>query len=150
MEPNFSLVESGDLQPSRALAIVSGSRGQDGSYLRELIGPNRSLGCINPYSKFDVMPTKNEVAIDLGEKSSVLALLMETQPHAIFHLAARHGPSNSMTFHKEDIDAMRRVHVESTQNLLEAIESLGLDTHLVVAGSSRVFSPTENRSRINE
>lgn len=150
MEPNFSLVESGDLQPSRALAIVSGSRGQDGSYLRELIGPSKSLGCINPYSKFDFMPTKNEVAIDLGEKSSVLALLMETQPQSIFHLAARHGPSNSMTFHKEDIDAMRRVHVDSTQNLLEAIESLGLDTHLVVAGSSRVFSPTENRRRVNE
>jgi GDPmannose 4,6-dehydratase len=132
------------------VALVTGSRGQDGSYLRDLVGQDKSVGCINPFNRVAYKPAKNEVAIDLGEKSGVLDLLRETQPRFVFHLAAKHGPSNEMTFYKEDIEAMRRIHVESTRNLLEAIDSLGLDTHLVVAGSSRIFSANEHRTRINE
>jgi GDPmannose 4,6-dehydratase len=150
MESNFSLVERRGEQPKRVLAIVTGSRGQDGSYLRELVGSSKSIGCINPQLKFGAVPAKNEVAIDLGDKSSVMALLRHTQPKSIFHLAAKHGPSTRMTFEPEDIDAMREVHVQSTQNLLEAIETLGLNTHLIVAGSSRIFTPTEKRTRVDE
>jgi GDP-D-mannose dehydratase len=55
-----------------------------------------------------------------------------------------------MTFEKEDRAEMQRLHVDATRNFLEAIELLGLDTHLVVAGSSRIFSPTEEITRVSE
>ena len=138
------------LPPNQGVAIVTGSRGQDGSYLRDLVGSARSIGCVNPKSTNRGMLAKNEVAIDLGDKNSVMELLEQTRPAYIYHLAARHGPSGMMSFEEDDIYAMRRIHVESTRNLLECVESLGLDTHLVIAGSSRIFSPTSRRTEIDE
>lgn len=135
---------------ARRLSIVTGSRGQDGSYLRDLLGHDKSIGCVNPNSISRGPGLVNELAIDLGNKDSVLELLRNTRPKSIFHLAARHGPSTKMTFEKEDLEEMQRLHVAATKNFLEAIELLGLDTHLVVAGSSRIFSPREKITRISE
>ena len=129
---------------------MTGSRGQDGSYLRDLLGYDKSIGCINPASDSGRSSLRNEVSVDLGDKASVLELLRETRPKSIFHLAAQHGPSTKMTFEKEDREAMRRTHVDATRNFLEAIEALRLDTHLVVAGSSRIFTATEEVTSISE
>jgi len=137
-------------QPTPELSIITGSRGQDGSYLRDLIGYEKSVGCVNPKQKSSKDLSRNEVSIDLGDKTAVLDLLDQTQPTAIFHLAAKHGPSTKMSYDREDVSAMKRIHVEATRNFLECIDELGLDTHLVVAGSSRVFTPTEKRTRVNE
>lgn len=134
----------------QGISIVTGSRGQDGSYLRDLLGYDKSIGCINPVSESGSSSLRNEVSVDLADKASVLELLRETRPKSIFHLAARHGPSTKMTFGKEDTEAMRRTHVDATRNFLEAIETLRLDTHLVVAGSSRIFTATEEVTRISE
>jgi GDPmannose 4,6-dehydratase len=142
--------QNGSEHSASGPSIVTGSRGQDGSYLRDLIGYDKSIGCINPSSNSRGALLANEFSIDLGDRNSVLELLRITRPKSIFHLAARHGPSTKMTFEKEDIEAMQRLHVEATRNFLEAIESLGLDTHLVVAGSSRIFSPTEEITKISE
>lgn len=142
--------ENGSEPSDRGLSIVTGSRGQDGSYLRDLLGHDKSIGCINPNSISKGHALANEFSIDLGDKDSVFELLRNTRPESIFHLAARHGPSTKMTFEKEDLEEMQRLHVEATRNFLEAIESLGLDTHLVVAGSSRIFSPTERATRVSE
>ncbi len=137
-------------QPSVGLAIVTGSRGQDGSYLRDLLGYEKSIGCINPRQKLkNGLPTR-EIAIDLGDKEQVFELLKMTRPSSVFHLAAKHGPSTTMTYAPEDVSDMRRLHVDATQNFLEGIEKLGLDTHLVVAGSSRVFTPTSQVTMVNE
>jgi GDPmannose 4,6-dehydratase len=138
-------------EPSaHSLSIVTGSRGQDGSYLRDLIGHDKSIGCINPNSISRARALVNEFQVDLGNKDSVLDLLSNTRPKSIFHLAARHGPSTKMTFGEEDLGEMKKLHVDATRNLLEAIEVLGLGTHLIVAGSSRIFSPTEEITRVSE
>lgn len=136
--------------PLSVAALVTGSSGQDGSYLRDLIGQDKCVGCVNPNSVQAGLTRSNEVSIDLGDKKEVLELLREIRPKSIFHLAARHGPSTSMTFEKNDIESMRRLHVDATRNFLEAIETLRLDTHLVVAGSSRIFSPTERVTEVSE
>jgi GDPmannose 4,6-dehydratase len=142
--------ENGGEPSACGLSIVTGSRGQDGSYLRDLIGHDKSIGCINPNSISKGHAIANEFSIDLGDKDSVFELLRNTRPESIFHLAARHGPSTKMTFEKEDLAQMQRLHVDATRNFLQAIESLGLDTHLVVAGSSRIFCPTEKITRVSE
>jgi|LakMenEpi03Aug12_release.lakeMendotaPanAssembly.Ray.scaffolds.fasta_scaffold149431_2 GDPmannose 4,6-dehydratase len=149
----FSLVNGEPnerLQLTPGLAIVTGSRGQDGSYLRDLIGQRRSIGCVNPRQNSTNRLSNNEISIDLGDKTAVFDLLSRIRPTAIFHLAAKHGPSTRMTYDRDDILAMKRIHVEATRNFLECIDELGLDTHLVVAGSSRVFTPTTGRTRVNE
>jgi GDPmannose 4,6-dehydratase len=137
-------------QPTPEISIITGSRGQDGSYLRDLIGHEKSVGCVNPKQKSSKDLSRNEVSIDLGDKTAVLDLLSQIRPTAIFHLAAKHGPSTKMTYDREDVSAMKRIHVEATRNFLESIDELGLDTHLVVAGSSRIFTPTARITRINE
>ena len=129
------------LYPSTGLVIVTGSRGQDGSYLRDLIGHTRTIGCINPRDTNGRDLSQNEISIDLGDKREVLDLLRLTRPTAVFHLAAKHGPSTKMTFDRDTVLEMKKIHVQATRNFLECIEKLGLDTHLVVAGSSRVFTP---------
>jgi len=137
-------------QPTPGIAVVTGSRGQDGSYLRDLIGHKRSIGCVNPKKNSTNGLSNNEISIDLGDKTAVFDLLSQIRPTAIYHLAAKHGPSTKMTYDREDISAMKRIHVEATRNFLECIDELGLDTHLVVAGSSRVFTPTDKTTRVNE
>jgi GDPmannose 4,6-dehydratase len=153
MNNPLSIVDSRPDERNHAsprLAIVTGSRGQDGSYLRDLIGFEKTLGCINPKQKSTNGHFRNEISIDLGDKKVVLDLLKQIRPKSIFHLAAKHGPSTKMTYEPEDVLAMNRLHVEATKNFLESIDQLGLDTHLVVAGSSRVFTPIASKTRINE
>ena len=148
-----SIANSGDgegKQASSGVAIVTGSRGQDGSYLRDLIGYEHTLGCINPKHYTPNGISRNEISIDLSDKNKVLDLLSQIRPKSIFHLAAKHGPSTKMTYDREDILAMKRIHVDATRNFLESIEELSLDTHLVVAGSSRLFTPKDRITRVNE
>jgi len=140
--------ERSDASPG--IAIVTGSTGQDGSYLRDLIGHEKTVGCINPKQKSSNTLSGKEISIDLGDKKSVLDLLSQIRPTSIFHLAAKLGPSTKMTYNPEDIMAMNRIHVDATRNFLECIDELGLDTHLVVAGSSRVFTPTKSITVVTE
>jgi GDPmannose 4,6-dehydratase len=134
----------------QGLALVTGSRGQDGSYLRDLLGQEKTIGCINPRTSSKGQINESEISIDLGDKGAVLDLLKNTRPSSIFHLAARHGPSTKMPFEREDLELMKRLHVDATRNFLEAIDKLNLDTHLVVAGSSRIFTPVGEITRISE
>ena len=132
------------------LSIITGSRGQDGSYLRDLLGHDKTIGCINPHTSLRERKAFNEVCIDLSDKVSVTELLKASRPSRIFHMAARHGSSKNMTYEKEDIEMMQKLHVDTTRNFLEAIESLRLDTHLIVAGSSRIFTPSKEITWISE
>ncbi len=153
MNDSLSIANGGTAGRSGAspgIAIVTGSKGQDGSYLRDLIGHQQTVGCINPKQKSSNTQSGKEISIDLGDKRSVLDLLSQIRPTSIFHLAAKHGPSTKMTYNPEDIMAMNRIHVHATRNFLECIDDLGLETHLVVAGSSRVFTPTKSITVVNE
>ena len=131
-------------------AIVTGSRGQDGTYLRELLGYENTIGIINPNRESNQQPNFQEYSLDFSDRDMVFDVLESVHPKSIFHLAAKHGPSTRMTYSQDDISAMKRIHVESTRYMLEAIEKLGLDTHLVVAGSSRIFTPHKDLSEVNE
>jgi GDPmannose 4,6-dehydratase len=132
------------------LSIITGSRGQNGSYLRDLLGHDKTIGCINPHTSSRERKAFNEVCVDLGDKDSVTELLNAIRPTTIFHMAARHGSSTNMTYEKEDIEMMQKLHVDATRNFLEGIESLRLDTHLIVAGSSRIFTPSKEITMIAE
>ena len=124
----------------KRLSLVTGSRGQDGSYLRELIGIDRSIGIINPQTKKETTKkVPGELSIDLSDYKAVLEILTRFQPDTIFHLAASHGPSGQMTYSSQDKELMHKVHVLGTQNLLRASLELKLDTNVVLAGSKRIF-----------
>ena len=125
---------------SQAKVLVTGSRGQDGSYLREFVGLENSLGIINPYSPSINPPAgPGELEMDISEYQRVRELLDAIRPKRIFHLAAWHGPSGQMAYSREDKERMRNTHVIGTRNILRAMVELELDTHLVVAGSSRIY-----------
>jgi GDPmannose 4,6-dehydratase len=120
--------------------IVTGSRGQDGSYLREFVGLENSVGIVNPRSMRSGNPSSSrELTIDISDYGQVRELLEAIRPKEIFHLAAWHGPSGQMTYSQEDKELMQRIHVAGTTNILRGLVELELDTHLVVAGSSRIY-----------
>ena len=120
--------------------IVTGSRGQDGSYLREFVGLENSLGLVNPRSLRSGNPLgPTELTMDIFDYGQVRKLLEAVRPREIFHLAAWHGPSGQMTYSQDDKELMQKVHVIGTRNILRGLVELELDTHLVVAGSSRIY-----------
>ena len=145
-----NFVDIVDYRHTPRLSLITGSRGQDGSYLRDLLGHDKTIGCINPTTRLSGREGFNELCIDLSDKGSVTDLLRTIRPSSIFHLAARHGSSTNMTFEKEDIEMMQKLHIDATRNFLEGIESLRLDTHLIVAGSSRIFTPSKEITWIAE
>ena len=89
MNDSLSIVSGGHAERSDAspgIAIVTGSKGQDGSYLRDLIGHEQTVGCINPKQKSSNTDSGKEISIDLGDKRLVLDLLSQIRPTSIFHL----------------------------------------------------------------
>jgi GDP-4-dehydro-6-deoxy-D-mannose reductase len=70
--------------------------------------------------------------VDLSDRSAVEQVLRETQPEAVYHLAAQSSPSESLS----DPWATICNNLEAQVNLLEAMLSVGLRPRVLVVGSS--------------
>lgn len=81
----------------------------------------------------------NLVSEDLSKKSNCFELLDSIKPQVIFHLAAVHGSSTTMSGVEENSSrAMWDCHFEITKNIVDWIR-LNSSTRLVFAGSSQIF-----------
>jgi len=104
-------------------ALVTGSRGQDGSYLVELLA-----------SKGYDLVTVHRGEIDLADGDAVLALLRESQPDEIYNLAA-------VTFQPDvwsDPVAATGTGI-AVVTLLEAMRKVAPGARLFQASSAEVF-----------
>ena len=115
-------------------AIITGSSGQDGTYLSQhlnelgyrIIGINRSAK-----------------SIDLGDTHRVFDLIKETRPHEIYHLAAFHQSSQEKML--DDLEVLRKsndIHVLATANLLEGIRRFCPSARFFFAASSHMYGRT--------
>lgn len=81
----------------------------------------------------------NLISEDLSRKSKCFELLDSIKPQVIFHLAAVHGSSTTMSGVEEaSSQAMWNCHFEITKNIVDWIK-LNPTTRLVFAGSSQIF-----------
>jgi GDP-4-dehydro-6-deoxy-D-mannose reductase len=73
---------------------------------------------------------------DIRNPGFVRQVVRETRPSYVFHLAALIAPSASL-------DALYDVNVRGTEVLLEALQETGLDSTILITGSSAVYGPVE-------
>ena len=108
------------------IAIIFGARGQDGYYLTTLL---QEQG----YTVIGVSRTANDLSTDITNYENVSALIKNTSPVYIFHLAA-----NSTTRH----DALFENHETistGTLNILEAVKNFSPRTKVFISGSGLQF-----------
>lgn len=75
----------------------------------------------------------------LFNSDSLSELISEGNFDFVFHLAAIHGPSSAPTNQGTSLELMRKVGLQPTKTMCEAIVRHSPGTRLVVAGSSQVF-----------
>jgi GDP-4-dehydro-6-deoxy-D-mannose reductase len=119
--------------------LITGAEGFLGCHLAEFLvakgltvcgtvqGDTRNLDHIK--DKLALLPC------DIVDRQRVKEVALETKPDVVFHLAAQSLPVLSW----QDPETTFRVNVMGTLHLLEAIRRAGLDSVVVVAGSSAEY-----------
>jgi len=122
-------------------ALITGANGFAGTHLVEFLlsGGWEILGLTNDLElnpELRVVPGRFILReIDIGDSNSLLRALKDFAPDHVFHLAAVTAKGVS----REAVDELFNVNVRGTQNLLfSAIES-GLNSSVVVTGSSACY-----------
>ena len=144
-------------------ALIIGSRGQDGSYLAELLESQGtrvvrigrdffpSPGFSNDYR--EIALTRSELAKKVVSSSyfrGLSDLIVLEKPSAIYHLAAHHSPSGIHLDSELDLKTMWLTSVGITATILETIFSNKIDSRVVVAGTSQMFAAVDIDLYVNE
>lgn len=114
--------------PGKPRALITGSRGFTGRYLAiELEAAGYQVfGTVHGGES----PSEFEYSVDLCDREQVHRLIEQTQPDVVAHLAAisfvAHG----------DIEAIYRVNIMGTRNLLEALANSKIKPRAVLVASS--------------
>ncbi len=130
-------------------ALITGISGQDGAYLtRHLIGLGYDvIGAIDPSRRsstwgLSYLGTLSQVELrqcNLLDLEATNALIAETQPHEVYHLAAQ--SSVSMSFKAPA--ATMSANTQPTINLLESIRTLDRSIRFYHASSSEMYGKVE-------
>lgn len=110
-------------------AIIFGSNGQDGHYLRLLL-QQHTIQCISISRKGDA------VNGDVGERIFVEEQIKRHTPAFIFHLAARSSTHHSALFENH------HTICTGTLNILEAVKEHSPKSRVFISGSAMQFKNT--------
>ena len=128
--------------------LITGIVGSGGSYLAEYIINNHPEVEVHGISRWHSTTTDNLSAIrdritvheaDLTDFGSVLAVLQEIQPNAIFHLAAHANVRASFI----TPNAVLSNNILGTSNLFEAVRRAGLDPIIQLCSTSEVYGQVD-------
>ena len=129
-------------------ALITGIAGSGGSYLAEYIVNNQPDVEVHGISRWHSTTTDNLGAIhdkvtvheaDLMDFGSVLAVLQEVQPDAIFHLAAHANVRASFI----TPNAVLSNNILGTSNLFEAVRLARLDAIIQLCSTSEVYGKVD-------
>lgn len=142
---------------ARRTALITGALGQDGSLLAELLLA-RGVNVVGVVRASSARPAVGPLAgvhwdsTDLTDPDAVRALLAEHRPSELYYLAAAHHSSQrgTATITPADRDVMCRTNFWATKTLALALLDLGLDSTLVFASSSQLYSAGTQDTRIDE
>ena len=112
--------------------------------------PQRAKKTISILPKWGGNPSDRNV--DLIDFDTCLETTGEINPDTIFHLAAVHAPShimNSSTWEATK-GATYNTHVQITQNLINSLVEMNSNAQLIVAGSSRMYTPVNATLLVDE
>ena len=139
------------MDQTRALrrVLITGIRGSGGSYLAEYIVANHPDVEVHGISRWHSTSTDNLSAIrdrvtvheaDLMDFSSVLAVLQDTQPDAIFHLAAHANVRASFA----TPNTVLSNNILGTGNLFEAVRLARLNPIIQLCSTSEVYGRVDS------
>ncbi|MDQ7090023.1 MAG: GDP-mannose 4,6-dehydratase [Methylococcales bacterium] len=114
--------------------LITGSRGFTGVYVANHF-ENAGYKVIRSVT---TQPHANEVQCDLTDKTAVNDLMVQTKPTGIIHLAAM-----SFVAHGDE-SAFYQINTVGTTNLLQAVDTAGLNPEkIIIASSANVYgNPT--------
>ncbi len=112
-------------------AVIFGSSGQDGFYLKELLH-------FNGLKTISVSRNSGDVQGDVGDFVFVEKIIQDLQPKFVFHLAA-----NSSANHKTLFDNHNAISTGSF-NILESVRNHSNSTRIFISGSALQFKNVGN------
>ena len=141
--------------------LITGGKGQDGTLLRQLLEQKgiqvfsfgRPLENFGLNSSGELLENNSsEFNIDLSNFDNCLNSIASIKPDTIFHLAAVHAPGHVMGSPEwtSNRESTYKTHVTLTNNLINAIVETNLQSQLIVAGSSRMYTPIDSTLIVNE
>ena len=120
-------------------ALITGSGGQDGSYLCDSLREDGWEICeITRHAVFQNGMKKKP--IDIRDTAAMGAIIDEFQPHQIYHLAAHHHSAEQIDY--DTIGTLRKsfqVHVDAFLGILEGVARYASKCRVFYAASSHVF-----------
>ena len=129
--------------------LITGITGSGGSYLAEHVVNNHPGVAVHGLSRWHSTTSGNNLAgvrkmvqvheSDLMDFGSILSVLKETRPDAIFHLAAYANVRASFT----TPNAVLSNNIIGTSNLLEAIRLADLDPIIQICSTSEVYGQVD-------
>ena len=129
--------------------LITGISGSGGSYLSEYLASNHPEVEIHGLSRWHSITTTDNLAAvrdsvtiheaDLLDCGSVLRVLQQSQPDAIFHLAAHANVRTSFI----TPTAVLTNNIIGTSNLFEAIRLSGLDPLVQLCSTSEVYGQVD-------
>lgn len=123
-------------------ALITGVRGQDGSYLAELLLARgyEVVGTTHRTAQGEEWRVNGSVVVlkrlDLTDHAQIKAMIGELQPDELYHLAAR--SSSSQLF--DDPIATAEINGVAAVRMLEAIREVSPKTRFCQAASSEIFA----------
>ncbi|MCM3225579.1 NAD-dependent epimerase/dehydratase family protein [Terribacillus saccharophilus] len=126
--------------------LITGASGFTGKHaVQHFLGKGYTVHAVTRHTKLDIdHKTVHIHSLDLSDKAAVHALLENTKPDYILHLAGENSVPESWKTPFKSWQA----NVDSTLHLVEAVRALGLASRVVIAGSvlqdelSSAASPT--------
>ncbi len=141
--------------------LITGGKGQDGTLLKKLLEsqgievfsfgrPFENLGSTSGDAPLE--KNSSESNADLSNFDNCLNSIASVKPDTIFHLAAVHAPGHVMgsAAWSSNRESTYKTHVTLTKNLINAIVETNIQSQLIVAGSSRMYTPIDSMLIVNE
>ena len=125
------------------IAIITGIRGQDGTYLSNLLLKKKYkvIGITNPKNKSKIKSNKiNLKSIDLNNYKKISELIKKTKPNEFYHLAAQ----SFINYKFEDEFFKLNPNINGTHYILSSIKKYSPKTKFYFAASSEIFGDTKD------
>ncbi len=135
------------------IAIITGIKGQDGTYLSNLLLKKnyKVIGICNPKNKSKIKLNKiNLKSIDLNDFKKISELIRKTKPSEFYHLAAQ----SFINYKFEDEFFKLNPNINGTHYILSSIKKYSPKTKFYFAASSEIFGdakvyPQNEKSQFN-
>ena len=135
---------------AKKIALLCGIRGQDGSYLAELLlgkgyevwGTSRDIGSgkFNNLKFLGIQDKVHLVSMNTSDYMSVIRVINEILPDEIYNLSGQSSVGLSFDQPKETIESI----ILGMLNILEAVRENNKNIKIYHAGSSECFGNTKN------